>query len=124
MMIKEKLSRYPGLDAERWRLLAKLNAAEKSANPAAADLDAIEQQINATIDEMDEIEDMISKLDDPLERVLLRFRYMDGERGRLMLWKDVAKHIRGDDSAKDLLFVRRLHRQALDHLAGIIENAR
>ena len=119
MTIKETLSRYPGLNAEWWRLLAKLEAVEKSTAPATADLDAIERQINATLDEMHEIEDMISNLDDPLERVLLQLRYMDGEHGKPMKWKNVAKRIRGDDSAKDILFVHRLHRQALDHLAEL-----
>ncbi len=70
--------------------------------------------------ELDEIERSIDALDDPLEREVLRLRYIDGdkEQPRPMRWKDVAQHLYGckflcDGSRKNL---QRIHTKALMHL--------
>ena len=67
--------------------------------------------------EMDEIEDAIDSLCDPLEREVLRLRYMDGENNRHMKWTDVALHIYGDDDEPHVLAAHRLHGRALVSLA-------
>lgn len=67
--------------------------------------------------EMAAIEDAVAALADPLEREVLRLRYMDGEHCRLLSWREVAWAMfkEADDAA--VYRVRRLHDKALLNIA-------
>lgn len=65
---------------------------------------------------MVEIENEIWHLQDPMEREVLRLRYMDSEGFRPVRWTDVAIELYGDDDEAKLQAVYRLHRRALKHL--------
>lgn len=82
----------------------------------------IKPQIQAIKKEMDAIEMAISLVKDPLEREVLRLRYIDGEYCRLMPWKEVAFNLFGDNDERHLLAVYRLHGRALVSISG--ENKR
>lgn len=73
-------------------------------------------QIEAAQKEMREIEDAISAVPDPMEREVLRLRYIDGEHCRLMPWREVALRLFGDNDDSHLLAVYRLHAKALRRL--------
>lgn len=67
--------------------------------------------------EMDAIFFAVEDIPDPLEREVLRLRYIDGRKGyRLMLWRDVALKMYQDDDEAALMAVYRLHGQALQSL--------
>ena len=87
-------------------------------------------EINA---ELDEIEDAIDQLQNPLEREVLRLRYLDGEDNRdneddpdsarnpvkHMEWKDISLRIYGDNDEKHLRATYRLHGLALENISKI-----
>lgn len=75
--------------------------------------------ISAKLDEMERIERAINFLDDPMEREILRIRYIDGHSFRLTPWRDVALKVYGDDDEAQLSAVHRLHGRALQHLRKI-----
>lgn len=66
---------------------------------------------------MQRIEDAVYALRDPLERTVLRLRYLDCDCSRLTRWHEVAAAIYGDNNEKDIRAVYRLHNRALDNLA-------
>lgn len=70
-------------------------------------------QIEAAQKEMQEIEDAISAVSDPMEREVLRLRYIDGEYCHRLTWREVAMRLFGDDDDNHLLAVYRLHAKAL-----------
>ena len=76
-------------------------------------------QIEAAQEEMEAIESAISALPDPMEREVLRLRYIDGEYYRLMPWKDVSLRLFGGDDDKHILATFRLHGKALQTLICI-----
>ena len=82
-----------------------------------------EEQIKPLIEanrrEMEIIEAAIDALCDPMEREVLRLRYIDGEGCRLMPWKDVAVCLFGSDDDRHLLATYRLHGKALQSLLTI-----
>lgn len=84
--------------------------------------DRVLPQIQAAQAEMDAIEDEISALRDPLERTVLRLRYIDGEYCRHMKWNDVATSVYGDDEEKHLTAVHRIHGRALENLRAASAN--
>ena len=57
----------------------------------------IEPVIAANRQEMHRIQTTINQLDDPLEREVLRMRYLDGQDCRLTPWKEIALALYGDD---------------------------
>lgn len=73
----------------------------------------IAPQIEAAKAEMRQIEAAIDALPDPLEREVLRLRYIDGEFSRHMPWKDVALNLYGDNDERHILAAYRLHGRAL-----------
>lgn len=78
--------------------------------------------IQANEDEMNAIEDAIAGLDDPMEREVLRLRYIDGceeVKSRHQLWKDVAVRLYGDDDEKWMQAAYRLHRRALRNIRKV-----
>lgn len=99
MTVKEWLSQYPTLDAKYY--LDCTDPTKKEENDQLrSQLDAIRNAINA--------------IDDPKCRIALTLRYMEGNAGRLMPWRDVAMAMYHKDADSDLLRVHRLHKKALD----------
>lgn len=83
-----------------------------------------EEQIKPLIEEnrrtMRAIEARIDALPDPMEREVLRLRYIDGDGGcRQMPWKDVALAVFGDNDDRHLLATYRLHGRAIQHIEKI-----
>lgn len=70
-------------------------------------------KIEAAQRQMEQIEAAINAVRDPMEREVLRLRYVDGENCRPMLWRDVAVQLFGDDDERHLLATYRLHSRAL-----------
>ena len=143
MITKSQLLRYLALRAENENRLERLarmrSAAElppmaegdgsKHANSsgdrmarAVENCMEYEEQIRPLIAsntaEMQRIEQAVDALDDPLEREVIRLRYMDSSNCRQNLWHDVAVQLYGDDDAKYLHAVMRLHELAIQHLAS------
>ena len=75
--------------------------------------EAIGPMIDANRLEMHAIENAIDSLPDPMEREILRLRYIDGDFCRHMPWKDVAFHLFGNNDDRHMLAVYRLHGRAL-----------
>lgn len=73
----------------------------------------IKPQIEENQREMDAIEAAIDALHDPMEREILRLRYIDCDGCRLMPWKDVALQLFGDNDERHILAAYRLHGRAL-----------
>lgn len=82
-----------------------------------------EEQIIPLVDanrrEMEAIEAAISALPDPMEREILRLRYIDADGCRPMPWKDVSLRLFGDDEDRHLLTAYRLHGRALQSLLDL-----
>lgn len=72
--------------------------------------------IERNIAEMELIENAVNSLSDPMERELLRLRYMSGEDCRHMTWPDVAVLMYGADDENALRSVYRLHGRALKNI--------
>ena len=63
--------------------------------------------------EMTAIEEAVAALPDPLEREVLRLRYLDGEHCRRHGWREVAVKLYGNDEKQFVDAALRLHRTAL-----------
>lgn len=141
MQAKKQLMRYSRLKKEnenRAETLARMKAAAEfslSAEPDGSQHTAgdgqrmaravenyleYEEQMRPLMEknraEMLRIEQAVDALPDPLEREVLRLRYLDGDAWRLPKWRDVAMRIYGDDDEKDIQSCLRLHRAALQTL--------
>lgn len=102
-------SQHSGVSGDRLeRAILKRMEFEKRAMP----------KIERNKKEMAQIEDAIDDMDDPLEREVLRLRYIDGECSRHMPWKDVAENLFGDNDDRHMLAVYRLHNKALSNILG------
>ena len=73
-------------------------------------------QIEAARAEMRAIEAAVDAVSDPMERAVLRLRYLDSRYSRPMPWKEVALKLFGDDDDKHQLATFRLHGRALQCL--------
>ena len=73
-------------------------------------------RIKAARIEMQRIEDAVLSLCDPLERLVLRLRYLECDTMRLTKWNEVSLMIFHDDDEKDIRAVHRLHASALSHI--------
>ena len=143
MVTKSQLLRYLALRAENENRLERLarmrSAAElppmaegdgsKHANSSGDRMaravencmeyeEQIKPLIASNVAEMQRIEQAVDALDDPLEREVIRLRYMDSSNCRQNLWHDVAVQLYGNDDAKYLHAVMRLHELAIQHLAS------
>ena len=139
---KNKLSQYVYMQKEYYNQLDRLQQLQNDAElPAMQEGDGsqrsllktsrmenatirkIEQEkkINARLKELDremsEIEDAIDALTDPMQREVLRLRYIDCEDLRLTRWNDVAMKIYGSDEEKYIMAIWRTHKHALQALA-------
>lgn len=141
---KERLARYISLKKEDENRLERLARMKSNAEmPAQRDPDGskhtgssgermaraieaymeYEEQIGPLVEanrrEMAEIEAAVAALPDPLEREVLRLRYMDSFGARLVPWIDVALSIYQDDGPASVQACRRLHERALMNLQNV-----
>jgi hypothetical protein len=75
-------------------------------------------QIEAALAEMETIEQAIYAVSDPMEREVLRLRYMEGNYIRHLPWRDVALKLFGDDDKRHMVATYRLHAQALNNITS------
>lgn len=116
MDIKLWLSEYPGLQLEYENLhlaQGKQESGEIHARNTASKLENIRKRKT-------EIDNAIASLDDPLDRAILRARYIHVDGPTLTTWREVASRICGDDAPKDIQYMKRHHKLALDHLSQMI----
>lgn len=143
---KERLARYISLKKENENRLERLARMKSNAEmPAQRDPDGskhtgasgesmaraieaymeYEEQIGSLVDanrrEMAEIEAAVAALPDPLEREVLRLRYMDGEHCRMLSWREVALRVYDDDDKKYVDSAMRVHRVALEALKSRVK---
>ena len=77
----------------------------------------IKERIAEIETEMNAIEDAVDALADPLQKEVLRLRYLDGVNCRHMRWEEVAAKIyEGEDPASKLVQIWRIHGHALQAL--------
>ena len=75
-------------------------------------------QIEAALVEMETIEQAIYAVADPMEREVLRLRYMEGNYIRHLPWRDVALKLFGDDDKRHMVATYRLHMRALNNITS------
>lgn len=139
-MTKERLMRYRSLRMENENQLERLarmksgeqfpatRAGDGSQHAGAGDRltgavlrrmeyeERIRPLIEANLREMGEIEAAIGRIQDPMEREVLRLRYLDGACWRPMPWGEVALRIYGDNDDKHLRATYRLYSRALSSM--------
>ena len=76
----------------------------------------VRPQIEENNRKMAEIEEAINRMPNPMEREVLRLRYIDGGYCRHMAWGDIAVRIYGDNDERCLLATYRLHQKALSNI--------
>lgn len=138
---KERLARYISLKKEnenrlerlaRMRCNAELPALQQGdgSKGSGSSMDRMarsvekcmeyEAQIRPLIEanrrEMAVIEEAVEALKDPLEREVLRLRYMDGEHCRMLSWRKVALELYQDEDKRFIDAAMRLHRTALANI--------
>ena len=138
---KERLARYISLKKENENRLERLarmrsnaelpvqrqpdgakhtgSSGDRMARAVEACIEYEEQirpQIKANRREMETIEAAVAALPDPLEREVLRLRYMDGNGLRLNQWRDIALVMYGDDDERSVHACLRAHGKALTNL--------
>lgn len=75
--------------------------------------------IESARQKMKAIEDAINALHDPLEREVLRMRYIEGEFYKQMPWWKVSIKLFGDDDERHIQATHRAHSKALQHIRGL-----
>ena len=124
---KARLEQYAGLRLElhnRLQQLARLQQADRD-RPLLTGSRAEEyaRRIAGTVQrnrrELAEVEAAVTALTDPIEREVLRLRYMASETCRPMPWAQVADNIMHRYDQAVLHFIHRAHKKALQHLTDI-----
>ena len=77
--------------------------------------------LEANCREMAAIEQAVAALADPLEREVLRLRYMDGDRCRLLSWQEVAWSIYTEADEAAVKRVIRIHNRAFLNLGCFVQ---
>lgn len=124
---KDKLNRYLLLRLEnelQLQKLEKLQASRKrkrtddsGLNGRLDDEPRLKAIIETNLDEMEAVCAAIENIRDPMERMVLRMRYVDGNGvGKRMKWEDIAAAIYGSCEDGQMTAVFRLHGQALKNL--------
>lgn len=139
---KERLARYISLKKENENRLERLARMKSNAEmPVQRDPDGskhtgssgermaraieayieYEEQIRPLVDanrrEMAEIEAAVAALPDPLEREVLRLRYMDSNSIRPFTWKEIALYMYGRDGESQVRSLMYLHQKALSDIS-------
>lgn len=73
----------------------------------------IQEIIRENENEMRYIEDEVDSMEDPMQREVLRLRYLDGDYCKLMSWRQVCEYIYNDTDEKHMKAIYRLHGHAL-----------
>ena len=140
-MTKERLATYVSLRMETYRQLEKLIRMKNEEKLPAMRMgdeskrtgttgDRLERLIIRRMEyeervlpliesaqqEMEAIEDAINALHDPLEREVLRLRYIEGDFYRMMPWREVSLKLFGDDDSRHILATYRTHGRALQSI--------
>ena len=143
-MTKERLQRYAALRLENENRLERLARLKADAElPAQREADgsahtgssgdrmarAVErymeyqQQIKPIIEanrrEMEDVRAAVEALDDPMEREVLRLRYIDTNGCRLMRWRDISLILYGNDDEGFIRACMRLHKRAVDNIQKV-----
>ena len=123
MDVKEWLSKYYGLEAEAHALyIALQKQGSEEALLSESQTQEITGKLKIILDQRDAMQNAVNSLEDPLERCILRMRYFDVDSPRLTPWRSIALWVCNNDAPKDIRYVHRYHRIALDHLAEIVKN--
>lgn len=80
--------------------------------------DRLKQRISEIESEVVAIEEAINRIPDPMQRVVLRRKYI-GNWIELPTWAEVARMLRGDDDEKDKQKINRIHGRALQAFDAI-----
>lgn len=122
MDVKKWLSEYPGLEAEAEALYCTLEKQVTGESTlSGVQVQEIEGKLKKTLDRRDAIQNAVNALKDPLERCILRVRYIYTDGGRLTRWRLVAQKVCDSDAPKDIRYVHRRHKSALEHLEEIVK---
>ena len=78
--------------------------------------DKIEPVVNSHLDELEAIRAAIDARPDPMERTILRLRYIDMEDCKQLGWKEVARRIYGDNDERHVRAAQRLHDKATEDI--------
>lgn len=132
--VKARLERYAGLQLEvRLRLerLATLQQMDRERpSPCGSRSEEYAREIAPIVQanrrEMAEIEAAVAALPDPLEREVLRLRYLEPSKDprtgkksvRHIAWKEVSRTMYGIPSSYGQRFAKYQHEKALAHLAA------
>lgn len=101
------------------RSILKTSRVENAVVRLVSQGEKIKQRIDEIYTELMEIEDAIDSLSDPMQKEVLRLRYIDCENCRHTKWNDVAVKIYGCDSDKHKMAVWRIHGHALQELSKL-----
>lgn len=122
MDVKKWLSEYPGLEAEADALYIALEKQTTEENMQSdTQVQEIMEKLNGTLDRRDAIHSAVDMLKDPLERCVLRMRYFDSDGPRLTPWRVIALFVCNNDAPKDIRYVHRRHKSAVEHLGEIVK---
>lgn len=122
---KTRLERYTGLRLEvriRLERLAELQQMDRERPSLCGSRSeeyarAIAPIVQANRREMAEIEAAVAALPDPLEREVLRLRYMDSNSIRPFTWKEIALYMYGRDGESQVRSLMYLHQKALSDIS-------
>lgn len=120
-MVKDFLKNYDKLEKELWQMERAVSELKKvrivdleNDSPVRPGVEKIIEKYNKKIEdiiaERTRIEDLIDMLADPLERAVMRYKYIDG-----LKWEDICMRINYEWSQ-----AHRIHRNALEHLEALI----
>lgn len=80
----------------------------------------IVKTIEANRKEMKEIEAIVNRLQDPLQREILRLRYLDSNNSKLQSWSNIAWIIYQDNSLGAVKACQRIHNKALKKIKKMV----
>lgn len=120
-MVKDLLKNYSKLEAELWQMENAISELKKVKIVDLADNSPLEPGVTGIIErynkkiediiaERTRIEDLIDMLQDPLERAVMRYKYIDR-----LKWDDICAKINYEWSQ-----THRIHRNALAHLENLV----
>lgn len=75
--------------------------------------DKIAPVVNAQLDLLDATRAAIDSLPDPMDRMILRLRYIDMKDCKQLGWKEISIRIYGDDEERHVRSAQRLHDKAV-----------
>ncbi len=120
-MVKDFLKKYDKLVKELYQMdkavsnLKKIRIVDlQEGSPLRPSVESIIERYNSKIEdiitERTRIEDLIDMLEDPLERAVMRYKYIDR-----LKWEEVCVKINYEWSQ-----THRIHRSALNHLENLV----